>query len=115
MTMSLREVVDRIRATFTSKSTTWINLEPLSYSAIANMVSRTLRRPKEECANLSRLVHAASLGNAFSARNILVSLHRHHHVWFFFYRGFGSDLIDNTVLDHVQLGEKLLGVRYIGN
>ncbi|EPS99596.1 hypothetical protein FOMPIDRAFT_1147208 [Fomitopsis schrenkii] len=76
------EVVDRIRATFTSKSTTWINLEPLSYSAIANMVSRTLRRPKEECANLSRLVHAASLGNAFSARNILVSLHRHHHITF---------------------------------
>ncbi|TFY70059.1 hypothetical protein EVJ58_g21 [Rhodofomes roseus] len=76
------EAVERIRATFTSKSTTWINLEPLSYSSIANMVSRTLHRPKDDCANLSRLVHAASLGNAFSARNILMTLQRQHHITF---------------------------------
>ncbi|KZT67653.1 histidine kinase [Daedalea quercina L-15889] len=76
------EAVDRIRATFTSKSTTWINLEPLSYSAIASMVSRTLHRPKDDCANLSRLVHAASLGNAFSARNILMTMQRQHHITF---------------------------------
>ncbi|OSX67898.1 hypothetical protein POSPLADRAFT_1043081 [Postia placenta MAD-698-R-SB12] len=76
------EMVDKIRATFTSRSTTWVNLEPLTYSAISTLVARTLRRPKEECASLSRLVLVASLGNAFSARNILMTLQRQHHITF---------------------------------
>ncbi|CCM01303.1 uncharacterized protein FIBRA_03352 [Fibroporia radiculosa] len=78
----LPEATNRIRATFTSRSTTWINLEPLNYLAISTLVSRTLRRPKEDCASLSRLVLAASLGNAFSARNILMTLQRQHQITF---------------------------------
>ncbi|KAF7798602.1 hypothetical protein EIP86_009824 [Pleurotus ostreatoroseus] len=73
-----REVLDVLRSTFSSRAATWINLEPLSFTAISTMVSRTLHRPKEEVQSLSRVIHAASLGNAFSARNILTTLHRQH-------------------------------------
>lgn len=75
-----REVLDVLRSTFSSRAATWINLEPLSFTAISTMVSRTLHRPKEEVQSLSRVIHAASLGNAFSARNILTTLHRQHMV-----------------------------------
>ncbi|KZT06226.1 histidine kinase [Laetiporus sulphureus 93-53] len=75
-------ILDRMRATFSSKSTTWIHLEPLNYTAISSMVARTLHRPKEDCSSLSRLIHAASMGNAFSARNILMTLQRQHHITF---------------------------------
>lgn len=71
-----REVLDVLRSTLSSRAATWINLEPLSFTAISTMVSRTLHRPKEEVQSLSRVIHAASLGNAFSARNILTTLHR---------------------------------------
>jgi hypothetical protein len=55
-------------------------LEPLSVTAISSLVSRTLRRPKEDIQPLSQLVYAASLGNAFSIRNVLITLQRQRFV-----------------------------------
>ncbi|KAJ7480148.1 hypothetical protein B0H11DRAFT_2026757 [Mycena galericulata] len=75
------EVVERVRAMFTGRSRpTWINLESLPYSAIGSMVSKSLHRSKEDCTPLSRIVFDASSGNAFSARNILSTLQRQHHI-----------------------------------
>ncbi|GBE78499.1 histidine kinase [Sparassis crispa] len=97
------DVVEKIRATFSnSKAATWIALEPLTYSAISNLVARTLHRPKEEAASLSRIVHAASLGNAFSARNILHTLQRQHHIkysWDRNYWEYDITAIENSLLD----------------
>ncbi|KAI0757423.1 histidine kinase [Daedaleopsis nitida] len=76
------ERLDKIRQAFSSKSTTWITLEPLTYPAIASLVARTLHRPKEEVAHLARIVHGSSEGNPFSARNILTTLHRQRHIWY---------------------------------
>ncbi|KIL70561.1 hypothetical protein M378DRAFT_194875 [Amanita muscaria Koide BX008] len=77
------DVVARVRQMFSSRSRpTWIDVEPLSFSAISALVSKTLHRPKEDCQPLSRFVHAASSGNAFSARNILTTLQRQHHITF---------------------------------
>ncbi|KIP05676.1 hypothetical protein PHLGIDRAFT_128752 [Phlebiopsis gigantea 11061_1 CR5-6] len=59
-----------------SRSTTWITLEPLNYNAVSNLVSRTLRQENEACHPLSRLIHAVSLGNPFSVRNMLATLQR---------------------------------------
>ncbi|TDL28897.1 histidine kinase [Rickenella mellea] len=78
---------ERVRHCFGSKSRVkWITLEPLTFSAISNMVSRTLHRSKEETLPLSRLVHRMSAGNAFSARNILMTLHRRKDITFDFDR-----------------------------
>ena len=74
------ERLDKIRQTFSTKSTTWINLEPLSYPAISTLVARTLHRPKEDVSHLARIIHGVSEGNPFSARNILMTLHRQRHV-----------------------------------
>ncbi|KAJ7071393.1 hypothetical protein C8F01DRAFT_1110373 [Mycena amicta] len=76
-------VVDRVRSMFTSRSRpTWINLESLPYPAIGSMVAKSLHRSKEDCAPLSRLIYDSSSGNAFSARNILTTLQRQHHIEF---------------------------------
>ncbi|EIN13359.1 histidine kinase [Punctularia strigosozonata HHB-11173 SS5] len=73
--------VEKVRELFSSRSrVTWIQLEPLSYSAIATLVARTLHRPLDECSPLSRLIHSISHGNAFSARNLLLTLFRQHHI-----------------------------------
>jgi hypothetical protein len=75
------DVVARVRSMFPTKSrSTWITVEPLSFPAISALVSKTLHRPKEDCLSLSRFVYTASSGNAFSARNILITLQRQHHV-----------------------------------
>ncbi|KAH8120504.1 dual-domain HisK/Mak2 protein kinase [Phellopilus nigrolimitatus] len=75
--------VERLRQVFGSKSrVTWIVLEPLSSSAVLSLVSRTLHRSKEDCLALSRIVYRTSQGNAFSVRNFLNSLHRHHQLVF---------------------------------
>ncbi|EPQ61132.1 hypothetical protein GLOTRDRAFT_113578 [Gloeophyllum trabeum ATCC 11539] len=66
----------------TGSRTTWLNLEPLPFSAISIMVARTLHRPREECAPLARVVHSVSGGNAFSARNVLTQLHRQRLITF---------------------------------
>jgi len=60
----------------------WINLEPLGYQDVSYLVSRTLRRPVGDCEALSHLLLKASSGNAFSARSILLILHRQGHVIF---------------------------------
>lgn len=83
-----RETLERVRGIFTGRSSkaTWIQLSPLPYSAIAGLVSRTLHRRKEDAAPLARLIHAASGGNAFSARSILTRLQRQNMVrWGFFF------------------------------
>jgi len=59
---------------------TWITVEPLTFSAISLLVSKTLHRSIDDCIPLSHFVFAASSGNAFSARNILTTLQRQHHV-----------------------------------
>ena len=61
---------------FASRASTWITLEPLGFNAVSSLVSKTLHRSKEDTQTLARLVHAASLGNAFSLRNILSTLQR---------------------------------------
>ncbi|KIY45235.1 dual-domain HisK/Mak2 protein kinase [Fistulina hepatica ATCC 64428] len=72
-------VVERVRSMFASSARpTWINVEPLNYNAIASLVSKTLRRPREDCNPLSRFVYQNSSGNAFSARSILTTLQRQH-------------------------------------
>ncbi|KAK0233760.1 dual-domain HisK/Mak2 protein kinase [Armillaria fumosa] len=73
----------RVRSMFSSRSKpTWITLEPLSYNAISTLVSKTLHRAKEDCAPLSRVIYSASSGNAFSARSILNTFHRHNFITF---------------------------------
>ncbi|KAJ7151534.1 hypothetical protein C8R46DRAFT_1166444 [Mycena filopes] len=68
------EVVERVRTMFSGRSRpTWINLESLPYSAIGSM---------DDCTPLSRVIFDASSGNAFSARNILSTLQRQHHIKF---------------------------------
>ncbi|KAJ6501559.1 dual-domain HisK/Mak2 protein kinase [Mycena vitilis] len=77
------EVVERVRTMFTGRSRpTWINLESLPYSAIGAMVSKSLHRTKDDCIPLSRVIFDASSGNPFSARNILQTLQRQHHIKF---------------------------------
>ncbi|TBU58822.1 histidine kinase [Dichomitus squalens] len=76
------EKFDRIRHTFSTKSTTWINLEPLGYPAVSTLIARTLHRSKEDVSHLARIVHSSSEGNPFSARNILTTLHRQSLIWY---------------------------------
>ena len=80
------ERLEKIKQTFSTKSTTWIHLEPLSYPAVSTLVARTLHRPKEEVAHLARIIHGSSEGNPFSARNILTTLYRQRHVRVVFLR-----------------------------
>ncbi|KAJ3513116.1 hypothetical protein NLJ89_g3133 [Agrocybe chaxingu] len=80
---NISNVVQRVKDMFKSRSQpTWITVEPLSFQAIGSLVSKTLHRAKEECVPLSRFVHMASSGNAFSARNILTTLQRQGHITF---------------------------------
>lgn len=80
------EIVTRVSEMFSSRSRcTWINVDPLPYAAIASLVSKTLHRDVNECELLSRFVHKASSGNAFSARSILTTLQRQHMVIIIFY------------------------------
>ncbi|KAF9258589.1 dual-domain HisK/Mak2 protein kinase [Marasmius fiardii PR-910] len=77
------EIVERVRSMFNNRSKpTWINVEPLSYSSILNLVSKALHRSKEDSTALARFVYSASSGNAFTARSLLMTLHRQHHITF---------------------------------
>ena len=81
LTYSSSETLKTVRSMFTGRSRpTWINLEPLSYSAVSSLVSKTLHRSKDDAATLSRFIYAASSGNAFAARNLLSTFQRQHHV-----------------------------------
>ncbi|KAF9654281.1 histidine kinase [Thelephora ganbajun] len=78
-----QQVVDRLRRVYPSSSrATWITLEPLGHQDVSNLVSHTLRRPIGDCVELSHLLLKASSGNAFSARSILLILHRQGHIKF---------------------------------
>ncbi|KZT22094.1 histidine kinase [Neolentinus lepideus HHB14362 ss-1] len=88
--------------------TTWLYLEPLPFSAISTLVSRTLHRSKEECTPLARVVHAVSGGNAFSARNVLTTLHRQRHITFDWERNywqFNMPAIEATYLDQQTVSD----------
>ena len=83
LTVDISEIVDRVRQMFSNRARpTWITVEPLPLPAISQLVSKTLHRGIEECMPLSRFVFLASSGNAFSARSILTTLQRQHHVSF---------------------------------
>ncbi|KAL0581381.1 Chk1 protein kinase [Marasmius crinis-equi] len=98
------EVVERVRSMFTNRSRpTWINIEPLSYSSILSLVSRALHRSKEDSTPLARFVFAASSGNAFTARNILTTLHRQSHIMFnrdANYWEYNMSAIEGSMIDH---------------
>ncbi|KAI0761686.1 histidine kinase [Trametes elegans] len=96
------ERLDRVRQTFSTKSTTWIHLEPLSYPAVSTLVARTLHRPKEDVAHIARIIHGSSGGNPFSARNILMTLYRQRHIWYDWDRDnwqFNISAIETTLFD----------------
>ncbi|KAI0271645.1 histidine kinase [Gloeopeniophorella convolvens] len=77
------EIVDRVRSMFFGRSrVTWIQLDPLTYSSVASLTSRTLRQSKESVAPLARLLHGISSGNAFSVRNLLTTLQRQRLITF---------------------------------
>ena len=76
-----RSQLNKVRHVFTSKTrTTWIELVPLDFNALSALVSTTLQRPKDDVAPLTRLVHRVSMGNPFSARNLLITVRRQGHV-----------------------------------
>ncbi|THH17217.1 hypothetical protein EW146_g3550 [Bondarzewia mesenterica] len=100
-------IVERVRAMFTGRShATWIQLEPLAYSAIASLTSRTLHKSKEDVAPLSRLIHAISSGNAFSIRNILATLQRQHLINFDWERNCWQ--YDMATIESTLLSQKVL-------
>ncbi|KAI5897382.1 histidine kinase [Schizophyllum commune H4-8] len=77
------DAIDRVRQMFSSRSRpTWLNVEPLSFSAVSILIARTLRRPRDDVAALSRFIYNASSGNAFSARSLLTALQRRGHIKF---------------------------------
>ncbi|KAH7929368.1 dual-domain HisK/Mak2 protein kinase [Leucogyrophana mollusca] len=103
------EFMDRVRSMCSNRSrATWINVEQLNHSAIASLVSKTMRRPKDECTMLSRFIYTASSGNAFLARSMLMTFQRQNYITFDWSRniwrydmaaiesGFGSQ---NTIMD----------------
>jgi len=77
------EIVSRVRSMFLGRSrATWIQLDPLTYSSVASLISRTLRQSKDNVAPLSHLIRSISAGNAFSVRNLLTMLQRQHLITF---------------------------------
>ncbi len=87
---------------------TWIQLDPLTYSSVASLVSRTLRQSKDNVAPLSRFIHSISAGNAFSVRNLLTTLQRQHLVSS--ERPAATALAELYGADNLRLGWQLLGV-----
>jgi hypothetical protein len=104
-----RQQLTKVRHVFMSKTrTTWIELVPLDFNALSALVSTTLQRPKDDVAPLTRLVHRVSIGNPFSARNLLITVRRQGHV---------SSLFSSTAcclraaIDMVRVGSQHLEVR----
>ena len=87
---------------------TWIQLNPLTYTSVASLVSRTLRQSKDNVAPLSRLIHRISAGNAFSVRNLLATLQRQHLVSS--ERAAKMALTELYEADNLRLGWQLLAV-----
>ncbi|KAG7090785.1 hypothetical protein E1B28_009870 [Marasmius oreades] len=97
------EIVERVRFMFSNRSKpTWINVEPLSCSSILTLVSKTLHRSKEDSTALARFIFSASSGNAFTARSLLMTLHRQHHITFnqtHNYWDYNMSAIESTMVD----------------
>ena len=55
-------------------------MDSLPFPAISTLVAKSLHRSREEVASLSNFVYAGSAGNAFGARNILMTLQRQNYV-----------------------------------
>ncbi|KAI0307475.1 histidine kinase [Multifurca ochricompacta] len=101
------EIVGRVRSMFSGLSrATWIQLDPLTYSSVASLVSRTLRQVKDNVAPLSRLIHGISAGNAFSVRNLLATLQRQHQITFDWDRNCWQ--YDLPEIEKVLLSQKLV-------
>ncbi|KAF7784549.1 hypothetical protein Agabi119p4_714 [Agaricus bisporus var. burnettii] len=99
------QVCERVRKMFSSKSRfTWINVEPLSHSAISSLISKTLRRSEDECEALSTFITRASSGNAFSVKNILTTLQRQHHITFNLERNHWE--YDMKAIEESMIGQK---------
>jgi predicted ATPase len=99
------EAMKRARAVFSSKSrTTWVELDSgLALHAVASLVSKTLRRPREECAPLATLVHHVSHGNAFAARSFLMALHRQRLIfydWEHNYYQYDIKTVETSLAEH---------------
>ncbi|EJD55247.1 hypothetical protein AURDEDRAFT_140870 [Auricularia subglabra TFB-10046 SS5] len=78
-----QQTMQRVQAVFAAApSTVWIPLEPLTHAALSALVSRALHRPEHDCASLTSFLHRISRGNAFSARNMLITLQRSGHIRF---------------------------------
>ncbi|KAI0078477.1 histidine kinase [Panus rudis PR-1116 ss-1] len=100
------ELIEKLKTMFVNRSATWVNLEPLSISAVTSLVSRTLHRSKDDCAPLARLIHAASQGNAFSARNLLTTMYRQKLItfswdknhWEYDLRGIEASIVDKKMV-----------------
>ncbi|RXW16010.1 hypothetical protein EST38_g9848 [Candolleomyces aberdarensis] len=96
-------VVTRVKAMFSFRARpTWISVEPLAYTAILALTSKTLHRTKEACAPLAQFVHHASSGNAFSARSILTTLQRQNHIKFIWEKNhweYDMEAIQGTFVD----------------
>lgn len=106
------EIVQRVTDMFGPHSRpTWITVEPLTFSAISLLVSKTLHRSIEDCIPLSHFVFAASSGNAFSARSILTTLQRQNHIvfnwehnhWVYNMSGIEGSLANQKVSDPIDL------------
>ncbi|KAF6766466.1 dual-domain HisK/Mak2 protein kinase [Ephemerocybe angulata] len=104
--------VDQVKSMFSSKARpTWIAVEPLNYNAILSLTSKTLHRSREDCAALARFVHKASSGNAFSARSVLTTLQRQHHIsfnpeknyWEYDMQAIEGSFVDNHISDPTDL------------
>ncbi|KAF8349828.1 hypothetical protein F5887DRAFT_942564 [Amanita rubescens] len=100
------DVVERARSMFSTRSRpTWITLEPLSFSSISTLVSKTLHRSREDCMSLSQFIYTASSGNAFSARNILTTLQRQHHITFNW--DLNHWVYDMAAIEHSMTNQKI--------
>jgi hypothetical protein len=103
-----RHQLTKVRHVFTSKTrTTWIELVPLDFDALSALVSTTLQRPKDDVAPLTRLIHRVSMGNPFSARNLLITVRRQGHVGLLFS---STILCLRAILDMVRMGSQHLAV-----
>ncbi|TFK30704.1 dual-domain HisK/Mak2 protein kinase [Coprinopsis marcescibilis] len=107
-----QEIVDRVRSMFSSKARpTWIFMEPLPYPAILSLISKTMHRTKEACGPLAEFVYKASSGNAFSARSILHTLQRQHHIsfdwdrnhWLYDIQAIHGSFVDQHISDPTDL------------
>ncbi|KAK7694195.1 hypothetical protein QCA50_001375 [Cerrena zonata] len=96
------ELIEQLKGMFSNRSATWINLEPLSISAVSSLVSRTLHRSKDDCSALSRVIHASSQGNVFSVRNILTTMFRQGHITFVWDKNhwvYNIEAIETSIID----------------